>query len=243
MPSAQSGALSSAYIFLALFQRLADIDGSEKSTWEEKVSQSLIMGAKPSFLLNPKTYSKIGTKEEMQWLVRALAAVTSGSKFTDAEEASKNAWAQCFIYTITGPIMTTSFRANAVETLSGVYRKDMASIGSIVINAIWAWITMLFRTVEKESAAVSAGPESERLLYQVLKAICPLAAHKEGVEGASSTIETQLIKILILSRAELIPGASWIDLCLRTGTDPGNLVRAHPADCIEQLTGVNAVRI
>ncbi|KAJ6103211.1 hypothetical protein N7486_005638 [Penicillium sp. IBT 16267x] len=239
LPSAQSGALSSAYIFLALFERLSDIDGSEKSTWEEKVSQSLIMGAKPSFLLNPKTYSKIGTKEEMQWLVRALAAVTSGSKFTGADEASKNAWAQCFIYAITGPIMTTSFRANAVETLSGVYRRDMASIGSIVINAIWAWIHA-FRTAEKESAAVSAGPESERLLYQVLKAICPLAANKEGVEGASSTIETQLIKILILSRPELIPGASWIDLCLRTGTDPGNLVRAHPADCIEQLTGVNA---
>ena len=237
LPSAQSGALSSAYIFLALFQRISDTQGSEKSTWEEKVSQSMTMGAKPSFLLNPKAYSKMATQAEMQWFVRALAAVASGSKFNDSEDAAKTAWAQSFIFSIAGPGMPSSFRDHAAGMLSSVYLNDVASIGRVVINALWAWI-FSFRTSEKESAAVSAGPESERLLHFVLKSLCPPAASKTS-ENASD-IERQLINILVLSRPESIPNASWIDLCLRTGTDPGDLVRAHPADCIEQLVRVDA---
>lgn len=238
LPSAQSGALSSAYIFLALFQRIADVQGSEKSTWEEKVSQSMTMGAKPSFLLNPRAYSKLGSQAEMQWFVRALAAVASGSKFIDAEDAAKNAWAQSFIFAIASPSMPSKFRDSAAEALSSVYLKDVASIGRVVINALWGWIYS-FRASEKESAAVSAGPGSDRLLHSVLKALCPPAASKtpENAPG----IQTQLINILILSRSELVPNASWIDLCLRTGTDPGDLVRAHAADCIEQLVHINAV--
>ena len=236
LPSAQSGALSSAYVFLALFQRISDISGSEKSTWEEKSSQSMIMGSKPSFLLNPKTYSKVGSQAEMQWLVRALAAVTSGSKFNDSEHSAKTAWGQAFIYAITGPSMSTKFREGAVRTLSEVHKKDVASIGRTVIDAIWAWI-FSFRTAEKESAAVSAGPASERLLHLILKGLCPVP--NEGSQGPSPDIDNQLINILVLSRQEMIPNASWIDLCLRTGTDPGNLVRAHPAECIEQLVRVN----
>ncbi|KAJ5730240.1 eIF-2-alpha kinase activator GCN1 [Penicillium malachiteum] len=238
LPSAQSGALSSAYVFLALFQRVSDIEAADKSAWEEHVSKSMTMGAKPSFLLNPKAYSKIGTVGEMQWVVRALAAVASGSKFTDAEDAAKTAWAQSFIYAITGPTMTTKSREHALEALSAVHQKDVASIGRVVINGLWAWINA-FRTSEKESAASFANSGSERLLQVILRAICPLAA-KDGSEGSFSDLEAQLINILVLSQSNLIPGASWIDLCLRTGIDPGNLVRSHPEECIEQLVGVNA---
>ncbi|KAJ6123299.1 eIF-2-alpha kinase activator GCN1 [Penicillium capsulatum] len=222
LPSAQSGALSFAYIFLALFQRISDIQGSEKSTWEEKVSQSMTMGAKPSFLLNPRAYSKLASQAEMQWFVRALAAVASSPKFTDAEEAAKTAWAQSFIFAITGPTMSSSFRDSSAEALSGVYLKDVVSIGRIVISALWGWIYSI-RTSEKESAAVSAGPGTA-----------------SKTSDNASGIETHLINILVLSRPELIPNSSWIDLCLRTGTDPGDLVRAHAADCIEQLVRVNA---
>ncbi|OOQ88832.1 60S ribosomal protein L19 [Penicillium brasilianum] len=239
LPSAQSGALSSAYIFLALFERISDTDGSEKATWEEKVSQAMTMGSKPSFLLNPKAYSKVTSPLEMQWLVRALAAVTSGSKFVGAENTARAAWAQSFIYTITGPAMATSYRESAVESLSTVYVKDVVSIGPIVISALWSWIYS-FRTAEKESAAVSAGPGSERLLHLVLKALCPSSKAREESRIAASDIESQLINVLVLGRPEMIPNCSWIDLCLRSGVDPGNLVRAHPAECIEQLVRVNA---
>ncbi|KAJ5591715.1 uncharacterized protein N7459_002084 [Penicillium hispanicum] len=239
LPSAQSGALSSAYISLALSQRVSDIEGTDKSAWEEMVSQSMTMGSKPSFLLNPKAYSKVSSQAEMQWFVRALAAVTSGSKFMGTDDSAKTAWAQSFIYSITGPSMPSNFREKAGETLSELYQTDMEFFGRIVTNGLWAWINS-FRTAEKESAAISAGPESERLLHLVLKSVCPSPTSKEGSGSDSSDIGNLLISILVLSRPELIPNASWIDLCLRTGTDPGNLVRGHPSECIEQLTRVNA---
>ncbi|KAJ6172382.1 eIF-2-alpha kinase activator GCN1 [Penicillium chermesinum] len=217
LPSAQSGALSSAYVFLALFQRISDIEGSDRAEWEAKVSQSMVIGAKPSFLLNPKAYSKITSKAEMQWLVRALTAVASGPKFTGAEDASKIAWAETFIFAITGPAMPTNFRESATAILSDLYSKDVAGSGLIIISALWSWLNA-FRMQRKT--------------------LCP-AKSSAGSEY-SNDLEMILIKILVLSRPELVPGASWIDLCLRTGTDPGNLVRAHPSDCIEQLVAVNA---
>lgn len=239
LPSAQSGALSSAYLFLALFHRLSDIQGSAKSAWEEKVTQSMTLSPKPSFLLNPKAYTKLGSKEEIQWLVRALSAVASGSNFASSEEASKTAWAESFIYAITAPAIPSNVRENSVDALSQVYLADVASFGRTIVNALWAWI-LSFRIAEKESAAVSAGPDSERLLHLVLKAICPTKAGVEASGIASSDLQVILIEILILSRPELIPNSSWIELCLRTGTDPGDLVRAHPANCIEQLVRVNS---
>lgn len=237
LPSAQSGALSSAYIFMALFQRVSDIQGSEKSMWEEKVTQSMTLSPKPSFLLNPRAYSKLGSQTEIQWLARALAAVVSASKFTGADDASKIAWAQSFIYAITAPAMSASFRVKTAEALSQVYLTNVSSIGRVVIDALWAWI-LSYRTAEKESAAISAGPGSERLLHLVLRALCP--ATQPGSEYASE-MKNQLLNILVLSRPELIPNASWIALCLRTGTDPGNLVCEHPSECIEQLVHVDVV--
>jgi hypothetical protein len=238
LPSAQSGALSSAYLFLALFHRVSDVQGSARSAWEENVTQSMTLSPKPSFLLNPRAYSKLSSKEEIQWLVRALAAVASGPNFAVSEDASKTAWAQTFIYAITAPAIPSNIRENSAETLSRVYQTDVASFGRIVLNALWAWI-LSFRTADKESAAVSAGPESERLLHMVLKALCPTRAVIETSGISSSDLEVLLIEMLILGRPELVPNTSWIELCLRTGTDPGNLVRAHASNCIEQLVRVN----
>jgi hypothetical protein len=180
----------------------------------------------------------LSSKEEIQWLVRALAAVASGPNFAVSEDASKTAWAQTFIYAITAPAIPSNIRENSAETLSRVYQTDVASFGRIVLNALWAWI-LSFRTADKESAAVSAGPESERLLHMVLKALCPTRAVIETSGISSSDLEVLLIEMLILGRPELVPNTSWIELCLRTGTDPGNLVRAHASNCIEQLVRVN----
>ncbi|CAG8889599.1 unnamed protein product [Penicillium egyptiacum] len=238
LPSAQSGALSSAYIFLALFHRVSDVQGSSRSAWEEHITQSMTLSPKPSFLLNPKAYSKLSSKEEVQWLVRALAAVASGPKFASSEDASKTAWAQNFIYAITAPAIPSNIRENSAETLSRVYQTDVASFGRIVLNALWAWI-FSFRTADKESAAVSAGPESERLLHMILKALCPTKAVIETSGISSFDLQVLLIEMLILGRPELIPSTSWIELCLRTGTDPGDLVRAHASNCIEQLVRVS----
>lgn len=236
LPSAQNGALSTAYVYLALLQRSS---GSDAGAWESTVAQSMSLSPKPSFLLNPRAYVKLTSQAENQWAVRALAAITSGSKFEAAEHAAKVAWGQAFIYAITAPGLHTSFREQASRTLTDVYLKKPSTIGPIVIDALWAWI-LAFRTAEKESAPVSAGPGSGALLYLVARAICPPAS---SIQDASSNsyLKNELVALLVLCRSELIPNAAWISLCLRTGTDPGNLVREFPGECIKQLTGVQEV--
>lgn len=236
LPSAQNGALSTAYVYLALLERSS---GSDAGAWESTVAQSMSLSPKPSFLLNPRAYVKLTSQAENQWAVRALAATTSGAKFEAAEHAAKVAWGQAFIYAITAPGLHTNFREQASRTLTDVYLKKPSTIGHIVIDALWAWI-LAFRSAEKESAPVSAGPGSGALLYLVTRAICPPAS---SIQDASSNsyLKNELVALLVLCRRELIPNAAWISLCLRTGTDPGNLVREFPDECIKQLTRVQEV--
>lgn len=240
LPSAQSGSLSSAYVFLALAGRLVAVEGLDKATWEAVVTQSLALNPKPSFMLNPRAYSKLTAQAEVQWAVRTLAAVSSSSIFEGAEDAAQVAWGQAFIFAITLPGLHTNFRESAARTLSEVHLKNISLISRVVIDALWAWI-LSFRTAEKESAPVSAGPESERFLHLVVKALCPSASSVSELEKVQSDLKGQLVKLLILCRTELIPNVSWIALCLRTGTDPGNLVREFPEECMKQLNQVQAV--
>ncbi|GKZ36456.1 translational activator of GCN4 [Aspergillus brasiliensis] len=235
LPSAQGGALSTAYVYLALLDRSSSLQSFDKSAWEETVAQSMLLNPKPSFLLNPKAYSKLTTQTEIQWAVRALAAVTTGLKFGKAEDSAKTAWAQAFIYNIAAPGLHTSFRDGASRTLSEIHMKDVAGMGRTVTNALWSWI-LSFRTGEKESASVSAGPESERFLHLVVKALCPPASSVQGVDNVTASLKDQLVEMLVLCRPQLIPNASWISSCLRAGIDPGNLVREFPEKCMEQLT-------
>ncbi|PYI28244.1 ARM repeat-containing protein [Aspergillus indologenus CBS 114.80] len=237
LPSAQGGSLSTAHIYLALLERSSPLASFDKAAWDETIAQAMVLNPKPSFLLNPKAYSKLASQAEIQWAVRALAAATTSPKFDGAEDAAKTAWAQAFIYNITAPALHTSFRDESARALTEVYLKNVAGTSRIIINGLWAWI-LAFRTGEKESAPVSAGPESERHLHLVLKAICPLSSTLQAVEHIAADLKSQLVDLLLLSRPELIPNASWISLCLRTGTDPGDLVREFADDCLKQLTRV-----
>ncbi|PWY70413.1 60S ribosomal protein L19 [Aspergillus heteromorphus CBS 117.55] len=235
LPSAQGGYLSTAHVYLALLERSSAVQSFDKAAWEETVAQSMVLAPKPSFLLNPKAYSKLTAQAEIQWAVRALAAVTTGSKFEKADDAAKTAWAQAFIYNVVAPGLHSSFREETTRVLTDVHMKNVGSIGPTVTSALWTW-TLSFRTGEKESAPVSAGPESQRFLHLVVKAICPPASALQTLENATADLKNQLIGLLVLCRPELIPNTSWIASCLRTGTDPGDLVREFPDRCLEQLT-------
>ena len=234
LPSAQGGSLSTAYIYVALFERAAQ--DSDKAALEDTVAQSMSLNPKPSFLLNPRAYCKLVSQAEVQWFMRSLAAVVSGSKFESAGDSPKVAWAHAFIYAITASDLPTYFREQAVHALSDVRLKKPEVIGRVVIDALWTWM-LAFRTAEKESAPVLAGPGSEKHLHLVAKAICPPASKLQESGGPSSFLD-ELVELLVLCRPEMIPNVSWITLCLRTGTDPGNLVRELPDKCMNQLTRV-----
>ncbi|OJJ50496.1 hypothetical protein ASPZODRAFT_126377 [Penicilliopsis zonata CBS 506.65] len=237
LPSAQNGSLSTVYIFMALLERVSRSQESKNSGWEDIAAQSMTLSPKPSFLLNPKAYSKLTTKVEFQWVVRGLSAVASASKFEQANDAAKNAWAQAFLYAITGAELPSSFRETASRALSDVYLRNPATIGRVITDALWAWI-LAFRTADKESAAFSAGPSHVKHLNLAVKAICPLASDIDGSDNVKSVLKTQLINLLVVARQEMIHNVSWIDLCLRTGTDPGDLVREGSEESMKQLTCV-----
>ncbi|KAF7131418.1 hypothetical protein CNMCM5793_004589 [Aspergillus hiratsukae] len=236
LPSAQNGSLSAAFVYLALCERVSAAQDLDKADWETTVAQSMVPSPKPSFLLNPKAYTKLTSPAEVQWMVRALVTVSSASKFDSTEDAAKIAWAQAFIYTITAPGLRTNLREEAAHALLGIYLRRSELMGPVVTEALWTWILAL-RTAEKESAASSAGPASEKLLHLVAKAICPSAVDIQS-DKIRSDLKLQLVQLLVLCRPELIPNVSWITLCLRTGTDPGDLVREYPDDCMKQLTQV-----
>ncbi|KAL4807002.1 armadillo-type protein [Aspergillus unguis] len=237
LPSAQNGALFSAYIYLALLGQLSALETFDKAAWEETVGQCMVLQPKPSFLLNPKAYSKLTTQAEVQWAARTLAVISSTAKFDSADAQAKVAWGEAFIYVITAPGLHTSSRDESARTLSDVHKSNVGVMGRILIDALWAW-TLAFRTGEKESASVSAGPDSEKFLHLVAKAICSTPSTSESSKEASSEMKAQLINMLLLARPEIIKNVSWIDLCLRSGIDPGSLVREFPDDCMKQLVGV-----
>ena len=237
LPSAQNGSLSTAYIYLALLERASTLQDADKTTWENTVAQAMALTPKPSFLSNPRAYSKLSSQAEIQWVVRGLAAVTSGSKFEAAEDAAKIAWGQAFIFAITTSGLPTHFREQAVSLLSDVHARRPEVIGRILIDSLWAWI-LAFRTAEKESAPVSAGQGSEKNLHFVTRAICLPVPRRQESDGAVSHLREELVELLVLCRQPLISNVSWISLCLKTGTDPGNLVRQLPDKCLTQLTRV-----
>ncbi|KAL4792882.1 armadillo-type protein [Aspergillus venezuelensis] len=233
LPSAQNGALFTAYVYLALSGRLSVLEKADKAAWEDAVGQSMVLQPKPSFLLNPKAYSKLASQAEVQWAVRTLAAVASTAKFDSADAQAKVAWGEAFIYTITGPGLHSSFRDESARVLSSVHEKNATAIGKIVTDALWSWLLAL-RTGEKESAPISAGPENQNFLHLIVKAICPVSSSDQ----IRDAIMEQLVSLLLLARHESVSNVSWIDLCLRTGTDPGELVRERSDDCLNQLIRV-----
>ena len=235
LPSAQNGVLSTAYIFVALFEKFPS--QLAKTSWDDVVSQSIVLNPKPSFLLNPRAYSKLSAPEELKWAARATAAVASSVRFEDADTATKNAWGQAVIYTIVVPGLRTDAREEAVHTLSKVIFRNPEMTGRVMIDSLWLWL-LSFTTAEKESAAVSAGPESAYHLHLVIRALWLAIG---GLRVPALAGRHLLVELLVLCRPELIANASWISLCLRTGTDPGNLVREFRDECMKQLTQVDEV--
>ncbi|KAL1855477.1 translational activator of GCN4 [Paecilomyces lecythidis] len=236
LPAAQSGSVAGAYAFIALSGRFKDKEDTA-SSWANIVKQSMTLTPKPSFVLNPKVYSKLVTLGDFQWETRALASLATEQGFIQADPVARNSWAQAFLYAITGTEVSAKAREEASNVLSDVFLKNPTAIGNAVIDALWSWIASSING-EKESAAVLAGPNSVKSLHLVVKAICPRLSdwQKTGNTEVETALKGQLIELIVLCRSELVLGVSWIDLCLRAGIDPGNLVREHTDDFIKQLT-------
>lgn len=241
LPSSQSGIVSLGYIMTALSVKLKGQKDSSDGLFVncgKITSQSLAMSPKPSFLLNAKILTKLTSKEDLTWLIRALSAVSTEPVFQESDSATRNAWGQGFIYVVCGSNIPPTVRKEATHALTQCYLKSPRLIGETINKALWHWLQSI-ENEDKDSAAISAGTDNKKL-HVVVKSVSPRSSDVQAFESSigHDILKEQLIGFIVLCHDELIPGAPWIDIALRSGTDPGELVREMPEKCLEQVLSV-----
>jgi len=241
--AAQSGLVTGALVLCAvgtLLQRseLASLHASAKKASVQKTS--LTLEPKPSYLLNPRIYSKFA-EEDLKWLTRALSAVAPA--LTTSAVSVRTAWAQAFFYLICSATTPPTIRRQATTALSDLYVRSSTSTNDIfpvitdtVVAGLWHWVGAT-ESADKESAAALAKSENSNL-HLVLRAIC--LAPKEyatlaGSDPVKEKMEAQMCSLLVLAKADLIPRASWIDLCLKVETDPGELAKKYEDRLVSEI--------
>lgn len=237
LQSAQNGSLSLAYMLTALAcQRFRGKNASnglpliEENTILEKV---LTFSPKISFLFNPKVYGKLVSYDDYLWNVRALSSVCKPEHFTSLSKETQDAWAQAFIYNFCSSHVPTKLRGSITDGLKSVYLETPETVASAIIRGIWNWLQAL-TLGDRESPALHSGTGANKL-SSVIKAIARPPREWSNQPKRRVLIETQLIRLLVICRLQLVPGIRWIDLALQMGIDPGDLVRRNSEACLTEI--------
>lgn len=231
--AAQSGIVVGAYILTALSPMLlkqfpeSSVHGALTKANIQK--QALSLAAKQAFLLNHRIYTKITAEEDLSWLCRALFSVAQRLDSKTDREVSL-AWAEALIYLTASTNIPPKVQQESAKTVSRLYAQRPVLIFSFIIEGLWSG----FEINEAKDQDVKA--ERTSLIY-VLRSIClePGELESFGGEIAQETLEAQACAILVLSRKELIPRSSWIEMCLRMGMDPGDIARKHLDQLLEEI--------
>jgi Generalcontrol nonderepressible 1 (Gcn1) N-terminal len=243
--AAQSGLATAAYVFtgLSLFklQHLKDSNGKDIVSRDVFLKSATIWDGKPSYLSNPRIFTKLVGSTDMKWAIRALISVADTISDNLCKKQFEDSWIQSILYFLVTPSIDSRVRLEASTLFSGVYCKNPERFSSLLINGMWSWLRHL-SLEEKDSIAIQSkgGPE---ILGAALKCICLTPAQREELHSkiAISSLESQMIHLLVLARDGLLPQISWIDLCLKVGIDPGELVEKNISSCIEQIKTISSV--
>ncbi|KAF2420747.1 ARM repeat-containing protein, partial [Tothia fuscella] len=248
LPSAQNGLATVAYVFVAAclscFEKVknSDIIALIK---EAAISNQLhVTEGKPAFLLNFRVYSKLTTTEDAEWAILALSAIAKYLVRTTRQSTVEDAWAQCFIYFITASTVAPQLRKKAQAALTAVYCQHPEQIGSIMVAGLWQWRRRV--DLDEKDTAASAARTGNDNLYLVVRALCPtpdmVDQLPDKIDESARTLLLRpidlLIKLMVLSHDILLPKVSWIDTCLRTGIDPGELVNSSADKCFDGIIHV-----
>ena len=208
-------------------------------------SNSLALEPKPSFLLDPRIFSKYAG-QDLRWFFRALCSMLS--RLSSRTESVRTAWSQAFLFVACSASSPYSIRKEATSALSDLYVQSSASaqggtavVLETIVQGMWHWLGSL-ETGNRESAA-SLAKSGTTALNPVLSSIC-LSPREYQMRAAAlgifqtldaSRLEGQMCSLLVLAKPALIPQASWIDLCLKVGLDPGKLASKHEQGMIDQI--------
>ncbi|KAB8303096.1 hypothetical protein EYC80_004549 [Monilinia laxa] len=246
IPAAQSGLVTAAYVLTAISQtKLGAVSGAKIETTLKKAQvsqQSLAMEPKPSFLLNPRIYSKLSTYDDFTWFVRALFAFPDEIASLDPASLSAIGWSQAIIFSICSPNVHHDVRRHASHLLSQLYVRHPGNLSKIIASGLWRWLQSI-ELGEKDSAPMSTKTENENL-HLVLKAICltPAEITRRGGVVDQSVVKSQMVSLLVICRPELLPRVSWIELCLKAEVDPGNLARERGDALLEQILDITSIQ-
>ncbi|SPO07132.1 probable translation activator GCN1 [Cephalotrichum gorgonifer] len=244
LSAAQGGIVVSGYIIVAVAPWLEGrVESSAVKSALSKVSipkQCLAVEPKPSFLLNPRIYSKITAEDEFRWLGRALLLLPNAI-LKGMPRSSALAWAEGVIFLACSSSVNSKAAKETREKLSAIYASDPATVSSLIIDGIWHWLKAV-ELADKESAAVISKSE-EDALHPVLKSIClsPEAVTALGQEPDTEHLDNQLCSLVVLGRPDLVGGAGWIDLCLKADRDPGDLARQHEDSLLDHIVQATSV--
>ena len=244
LSASQNGLVVAGYVITAVAPWLdGRLENAAAKTALSKVSipkDCLSVEPKPSFLLNPRIYSKLTAEDEFRWLSRALLLLPNALLRGMAPSAAL-AWAEAVIFLACSSTVPPKVSKETRDKLSAVHATDPTTISTLIIDGLWHWLKSI-ELAEKESAAVFSKSE-EDALHPVLRSIClsPEAAEALGQETDTEQLDRQLCALVVLGRPELVGGAGWIDLCLKAHRDPGDLARKNEDALINTIVEATSV--
>jgi hypothetical protein len=236
--AAQNGLLSAALV-VSTVAGLPHL--SATPALEGLIKKALVMKTcvavepKPSFLLNPRVYSKLTAQDDLQWQCRALFAVFP--HLPQKSSPSRLAWAQGIFYILSSAVVSPALRRETCQSLSSLYLSEPRRVASTLTEGIWHWLES-HEAGDKESAAILSKSDNGNL-HLALKAIC-LQPSVDGKKTAAASLENeaveeQMCNLLVLARPVLVPRSVWIDLCLRASVDPGTLAQKYEKNLLREI--------
>ncbi|CBY01879.1 hypothetical protein IAQ61_006478 [Plenodomus lingam] len=246
IPSTQNGLVTVGHYVTALLIEKACNSSDEKLATVFKksdvVSQALAIQPKPSFMLSPKVYSKLSTEDDV---VVALRALTALAPFLGKGTSTnvETAWAHAFIFFVVAQSVSTKAKSAAKNALTQAYtRSSPETISRIIVQGLWSWYKSIGQE-DKDSAAFAAKTGAAELGH-VLSCIClpPDTRNKHNMEIDTSCLRQQAMDLIVLARPEIMPRVAWIDMCLRMGMDPGQLVRDNLKELMDMINDITELK-
>ncbi|KAG6039359.1 hypothetical protein E4U41_002831 [Claviceps citrina] len=193
--AAQNGLVVGAYILTALCpvmtQQFSESSVNAALANASVLSHALSSGAKQSFLLNHRVYSKVAAEEDLQWLSRALSSAAQNFD-ADSNADVTLAWAEAYIYLITALSVPPRIQQKAIQSVSKLYVKHPEFISKLIINGLWSHF-------DSDDAKEKDVHIVESNLIHVLRSICLDPHEISALSGSISPddLETQACSILV----------------------------------------------
>ncbi|KAK1002754.1 translational activator of GCN4 [Friedmanniomyces endolithicus] len=239
VPALQAGQVSVACATTAIcLSKLPKIEHLKGGSVVKKASiaeRAMALEPKPSFLLSTRIYTKLTAEDDLRWYQRALIAAFPKLPPGDENRIFHIGWAQALIYLVVSASSPPSVRNETLDALRSLYASDPVGVSKIVIDGLWQWCEDV--ELDVRDSAATAARTGRSALFKVVRSICPPSENptSDGPAEPSKQIRSQMISLLVLCRPQLVPHAMWIELCLRTGVDPGHLASHAPQDCLRQI--------